>query len=77
MKTITASDANRQFSKVLREVSQGKTITVLSRGREVATIAPARVESRGREAAKRGLVERLRRERVTGQRDWSREELYD
>jgi prevent-host-death family protein len=41
MRTVTAADANRQFSSVLREVSQGETFTVVSRGRPVATIAPA------------------------------------
>ena len=33
MRTVTAADANRQFSSVLREVSQGETFTVVSRGR--------------------------------------------
>ena len=40
MRTVTAADANRQFSSVLREVSQGETFTVVSRGRPVATISP-------------------------------------
>jgi antitoxin (DNA-binding transcriptional repressor) of toxin-antitoxin stability system len=33
MKTISAADANRHFSRVLREVSQGEHVTVVSRGR--------------------------------------------
>ena len=33
MRTVTAADANRQFSSVLHEVSQGETFTVVSRGR--------------------------------------------
>ena len=39
--TISAAEANRQFSSLLRQVSQGETITVLSHGRPVATISPA------------------------------------
>jgi antitoxin (DNA-binding transcriptional repressor) of toxin-antitoxin stability system len=31
MKTVTAGDANRQFSSILREVVQGQAFTVLSR----------------------------------------------
>ena len=41
MHTISAAEANRQFSSLLRQVSQGETITVLSHGRPVATISPA------------------------------------
>ncbi len=60
MKTITASDANRHFSNLLRKVATGEVITVLSRGKPVATIAPARSTSGEREAAKlRGLVVRI------------------
>ena len=40
MKTITASEANRQFSSVLREVSRGQVFTVQSRGKPVAAIMP-------------------------------------
>jgi antitoxin (DNA-binding transcriptional repressor) of toxin-antitoxin stability system len=35
MKVISASEANRQFSKLLRDVSHGATITVVSRGQAV------------------------------------------
>lgn len=36
---ISASEANRSFSKLLRQVVQGQRFTVLSHGRPVATIA--------------------------------------
>lgn len=77
MKTVTASDANREFSAILREVSHGETITVTSRGRPVATIAPARTLGRRQEGARQRLVERLRQQPVTGAREWSRDELYE
>lgn len=77
MKTISAADANRHFSRVLREVAQGQQITVVSRGRPVATIAPVRGDGHDRRSAKRFLLERLRHQSVTGERGWSRDELYE
>jgi prevent-host-death family protein len=41
MKTVTAAEANRRFSKILREVRAGETVLVTSHGEPVATIAPA------------------------------------
>ena len=76
MRTVTASDANRHFSSVLREVAQGEVITVVSRGKPVATIAPARAGNDKRLGAKRGLLERLRQQKALGARDWTRDELY-
>lgn len=77
MKTVTAADANRQFSSVLREVGQGEIFTVVSRGKPVATIAPARSENVQRHSAKRSLLERLRRQEPGGARGWTRDELYE
>lgn len=77
MKTVTASDANRQFSSILREVSHGEVITVTSRGRPVAMVTPARVGSHRREAARQRLLERLRQQKATGARGWTRDELYE
>ena len=73
MRTVTAGDANRQFSSVLREVAQGESFTVLSRGKPVATIAPAQSADDRRQGAKRGLLERLRQQKALGARDWSRD----
>ena len=42
MKTISAGDANRHFSNLLHELATGEVITVLSHGKPVATISPAR-----------------------------------
>ena len=77
MRTVTAAEANRQFSTVLREVAQGETITVVSRGRPVATIAPADAADGQRHAAKTLLLARLRDQPATGTRNWTRDELYD
>ena len=36
MKTVTAAEANRQFSTGLREVAHGESVLVTSRGKPVA-----------------------------------------
>jgi len=76
MKTITASDANRHFSQILKAVSRGEAVTIVSRGTAVAEIIPARPAG-GREAARQRLIERLGRQPARSTRDWSRDELYD
>lgn len=77
MKTVSAADANRHFSTLLRDVATGEVITVLSRGKPVATISPPHVGGGERELAKRRLLERLNQQRPTGQRNWTRDELYE
>jgi prevent-host-death family protein len=77
MKTVTAAQANRQFSSVLREVAQGQSVLVTSRGKPVATIAPAPVGQRkSTSAAKRRLLAHLRTVQPSGTRGWVREDLY-
>lgn len=76
MKTVTAADANRHFSSVLRDVASGHVVTVLSRGKPVATIGPIMAKDDQRQAAKNRLLERLNRQPALGQRDWSRDDLY-
>jgi len=39
-KTVSAADANRRFSQLLREVRQGSSYVVTSHGRPVARIVP-------------------------------------
>ncbi len=79
MKIVTAAEANRQFSALLRDVAQGRSVLVTSRGKPVATIAPARQGvDRERECARKRLLERLRAIQPSGAaRDWKRGDLYD
>ena len=76
MKTLSAANANRQFSSVLREVAHGEVITVTSRGKPVATISPAQTATKQRNAAKKMLLARLNKRAAVGTRNWSRDELY-
>lgn len=77
MKTVTAADANRHFSNLLREVSHGETVTVVSRGKPVATISPVATADPQRRAARKTLLARLRKTAPTGRRTWTRDELYE
>ena len=78
MKTVTAAEANHQFSRILREVRAGETVLVTSRGEPAATIAPADTEMARRKAAKQRLLERLRSQPVHNiPITWTRDELYD
>jgi prevent-host-death family protein len=79
MKTVTASEANRNFSALLKEVARGERVMVTSRGKPVATLVPAgdAAADAARERAKQRLLEHLRQVRPIGvPRDWTRDELY-
>ena len=76
MKTVSAAEANRHFSNLLRDVATGETITVLSRGKPVATIARAHGQASGRQHAKQRLLKRLQQQQSSGVRDWTRDDLY-
>ena len=74
-KTISAAEANRTFSRVLRDVREGQSFVVTSHGRAVARITPLKRERGGN--ARAALLNRLRSERVVKIGRWSRDELYD
>lgn len=76
-KAISAADANRKFSQLLREVREGRSYVVTSHGRPVARIAPVTEQADGR--AKAALLAHLEarpvRRRPIGR--WKRDDLYD
>lgn len=74
-KYVTAAEANRQFSRLLREVREGDTVVITSHGKPVARLSPA--PAKGSEAAKHELLERLRSQPVRNIGPWTRDELYD
>jgi len=76
MKTITAANANRGFSSLLREVQNGEEITILSRGKPVARIISVNSGALPKNEMKKILLSRLKSQDVTGSRNWSRDELY-
>ncbi len=76
-KAISAANANRKFSQLLRDVREGQTYVVTSHGKPVARIAPIRQGARGVGSARARLLSRLESEHVVKIGRWNREELYD
>ena len=75
--TVSAAEANRQFSKLLRGVRDGNSYVVTSHGRPVAKLVPIDEEAIAREQARERLMERLRSQPVRNIGRWTRDELYD
>jgi prevent-host-death family protein len=80
MKTVSAAQANREFSKLLRAVQEGETVTITSHGKVVARLVSAGDDEREKDAAWLELIESLKnrplspdRPRLPGkfQRDWA------
>ena len=76
-KPVSATDANRKFSKRLRAVREGKSYVVTSHGKAVARIVPAEKDSGVTRGAKVALLKRLGSEPVIKIGRWSRDELYE
>lgn len=76
MRNVSAADANRHFSRILRDVQAGETVTVTSRGTPVATIQPTGAGSPDLGQAKQALLARLRGQATAGA-SWTRDQLYD
>jgi len=76
-KPVSAADANRRFSELLRTVKKGQSVVVTSHGKPVAKISPVVEDNRAAEGARSALFARLRRERVVNAGRWTRDELYD
>jgi prevent-host-death family protein len=76
-KAVSAADANRRFSELLRSVKRGDSVLVTSHGKPVARIVPAAEQARTYRAARSTLFARLRRERVVTIGRWTRDELYE
>jgi prevent-host-death family protein len=75
--TISAADANRRFSELLRNVKMGCNVVVTSHGKPVARISPVTGNEPAAAHARSALLHRLRRERVVDAGRWTRDELYD
>jgi prevent-host-death family protein len=74
---VSAADANRRFSELLRAVRDGRTVLVTSHGKPVARIVPVTEHDRTSEGARAALLDRLRAEPVTNIGRWTRDELYE
>lgn len=73
-RAISASEANQNFSRLLREVARGETFVVMSRGRAVAKVVPVDPPD-----ASQPVEDLLRFLDTLPRRDagrWTREDLY-
>jgi prevent-host-death family protein len=76
-KTVSAAEANRQFSRLLQGVRRGKSYIVTSHGQPVARISPLEKSDAKLTAARKALFERLDRQPVQDIGHWTRDELYE
>jgi prevent-host-death family protein len=80
-KTVSAADANRKFSELLRGVRKGRTYIVTSHGKPVARIVPADSNDSGTYAARSAFLDRLLSEKLPEGANpnirWTRDELYE
>lgn len=78
--TITATEAKRQFSKMLRGVGQGKRYVITSRGEPVAELAAPVKRNAGEQARRRAwqkLVKRLESQPVLNLPRITRDEMHE
>lgn len=76
-KSVTAADANREFSRLLQQVKKGESFVVTSHGKPVARITPFDQDARVAQRAWKLLLARFA---ATPARDigpLKRDELYD
>ena len=74
---VSAADANRGFSQILRDVRDGASYVVTSHGRPVARIVPFKAASDARLAARDRLFARLKSQPAQNIGPWTRDELYE
>lgn len=76
-KIVSAAEANRSFSRLLRGVRDGDSYLVTAHGRPVARIVPVGDDDAMRDKAREILLARLRSQPARDVGSWTRNELYD
>jgi prevent-host-death family protein len=76
-KSISAADANREFSRLLRAVREGERFVVTVHGTPVARIVPIDEPDAAMLKARAELFAKLRRQKPVNAGRWTRDELYD
>ena len=76
-KRITASEANRNFSGLLRRVRAGQEFVVTSHGQAVAKLVPCDGDAAKRKKAWKKHLARLSKNKTITIAPWTREELYE
>jgi prevent-host-death family protein len=79
-RTVSASEANQNFSRLLGEVETGEVITIERRGKPIAKLVPTDIDvmRQKRIAAGKRMVAFMRTlPRTTITERWTRDEIYD
>jgi prevent-host-death family protein len=74
---VSAAEANRRFSLLLRGVREGRSYVVTSHGRPVARIVPVSEREGVATTARAALLDRLERQPLVKTEPWTRDELYE
>lgn len=77
MRTVTATDANRDFSKLLERIEKRESFTITKHGKAIAKIVPVVDDLEAREARKREHIAWLRAQPVIKATRGTRDELYN
>jgi prevent-host-death family protein len=78
--TVTATEANRSFSRLLEAVKRGERVEITSHGRKIAVIQPIEDEEnvRARQlAALAKLQKRWAEQKHITVGPWTRDDLYE
>ncbi|MGK9170116.1 type II toxin-antitoxin system prevent-host-death family antitoxin [Inquilinus limosus] len=76
-RTVSAAEANRNFSRLLRDVREGRSYVVTAHGKPVARIVPTSGPSAVTAGARAALLTRLAAQPPADIGRWSRDELYE
>jgi prevent-host-death family protein len=76
-KAISAADAKRRFSLLLRGVRKGHSYVVTSHGKPVARLIPVGRHEEVATGARTALLSRLEKQPVIEVGRWTRDEIYE
>lgn len=76
-KAVSAADANRNLSQLLRGVRQGRSYIVTSHGKPIARLVPVESSNPVASGARSALLARLHAQRSVNVGRWNRDELYE
>ena len=74
---VSAVEANREFSLLLRGIRAGRRFVVTSHGKPIARLVPADPHPEQATGARRALLSRLENQPLVPAQPWTRDELYD
>lgn len=74
---VSAAEANRRFSLLLRGVREGHSYVVTSHGKPVARLIPAGQHEEVASSARSTLLSRLEAQPLIDAGRWRRDELYE